>query len=132
MKFKKQPNPKKQGDIGMGLAISHFCGEGHTVSIPLTDSQPYDLIVDDGDSLKRIFIRTTTIKKYSGFEVGLRTQGGNHSQRSKQKLFDPTCCDLLFIACADGNTYLIPSDKIKNTSSITVGNKKYGEFKIAT
>lgn len=128
--FVKQINAKKQGDIGLGLAISYFCGLGYTVSIPLTDSQEYDLVVDNGIKLNKIFIRTSTVKKNNGFEVNLRTQGGNYTQKSKQKLFNPTCCDYVFIACSNGTSYYIPSDKITNTSSITVGNKKYHEFKI--
>ncbi len=53
MKFNAK-NSKKQGDIGLGAAIAYFTFKGFTVSIPLTDSQDYDLVVDDGHKLSRI------------------------------------------------------------------------------
>ena len=37
-------NSKRQGNIGIGAAIAWFTVHGYTVSIPLTDSQDYDLI----------------------------------------------------------------------------------------
>lgn len=45
----RQHNPKKQGDAGLGVAIGWFTTHGYTMSVPLTDSQDYDLIVDDGN-----------------------------------------------------------------------------------
>jgi hypothetical protein len=44
-------NTKDIGNIGLGEAIAYFTGAMMTVSVPLNDSQPYDLIVDDGKSL---------------------------------------------------------------------------------
>lgn len=44
----EQVNSKKQGDVGLGTDISFFTQRGWTVSIPLTDSQDYDLVVDEG------------------------------------------------------------------------------------
>lgn len=126
--FIKTKNPNKQGDIGMGLCIAYFTSRLFTVSLPLTDSQEYDLIVDDG-TLKRVSIKTTTrLKSSGGFEVDLRTQGGNFTQKSKIKYFDNTSCDLIFVACSDGRIFIIPSEKINSKSTITVGGKFFNEF----
>ena len=46
--FEKAKNSKAQGDIGLSQAIAYFAKEGYTVCIPLTDSQDYDLIVENG------------------------------------------------------------------------------------
>lgn len=44
--FENAINSKKQGDIGMCYAMAYFSKMGYTVSVPVTDSQEYDLIVD--------------------------------------------------------------------------------------
>ncbi len=46
--FRSHTNPRLQGDAGMGVAIAYFSRNGVRVGIPLTDSQPYDLMIDDG------------------------------------------------------------------------------------
>lgn len=46
--FENAINSKKQGDIGMCYAMAYFSKIGYTVSVPITDSQDYDLIVDNG------------------------------------------------------------------------------------
>ena len=33
----------------MGIAIGYFVAQGYTVSVPLTDSQDYDLIIDTSE-----------------------------------------------------------------------------------
>ena len=126
--FIKNNNPNKQGDIGMGLCISYFTSILNTVCLPLTDSQEYDLIIDNG-KLKKVSIKTgTQLKSSGGFEIDLRTQGGNFTQKSKIKYFDNTTCDLVFIACSDGRLFLIPSKEITSKSTITVGGKSFNEF----
>lgn len=116
----------------MGVAIGWFACAGWTVCVPLTDSQPYDLVVDAGDGvLCRVSVRTSTQRQPKGqYEVGLRTQGGNHTQRAKVRHFDPAIVDILFVACDDGTKYLIPSAAITNRSSLTVGGSKYNEFQV--
>lgn len=128
--FDKASNTKKQGDIGLGVAISYFVQQGITVSIPLTDSQDYDLIVDDG-GLKRVQIKTTSNKSESGgYEVGLRVLGGNRSWNGVAKVFDNTKVDYLFVLTEEGDKYLIPADKIESKNSIVVGKNKWNEYKI--
>lgn len=123
----RESNPRKQGDAGMGVAIGWFASNGYTVCVPLTDSQGYDLIVDDECMLKRVFVRTTTRKNGSGnWEAGLRTQGGNKSQFKIRK-FDKDAVELVFIVCGDGSMFLIPSGKVECMSSITLGDK-YKEY----
>ena len=121
-------NPRKQGDAGMGVAIGWFSANGYTVAIPLTDSQRYDLIVDDG-SLKKVSVRTTTMKSESGFfQVGLRTIGSN-MYRTKIVKFNPSEIDLLFVVCEDETKYLIPATDIKVTNNITL-NANWDKYKV--
>lgn len=53
-------NSKKQGDMGMCYAIAYYSKLGWTISIPVTDSQDYDLIVDTGTKLLKVQVKTTT------------------------------------------------------------------------
>lgn len=126
--FEKHDNPRKQGDAGMGIAISWFTRNGYTVSIPITDSQEYDLVVDDGSGCLRVSVKTTTNKRGNCYEVGLRTQGGNKTQ-FKVRNFDPASADLLFAACSNGDNYLIPFSAIEAKCSLGLG-KKWSEYLI--
>jgi PD-(D/E)XK endonuclease len=45
---------QRKGDIATTSAIATFTRLGFDVSVPLTESAPYDLVVDDGESLRRV------------------------------------------------------------------------------
>lgn len=59
MLFENAINSKKQGDIGMCYAMAYYAKLGWTVSIPVTDSQDYDLVVDNGTRLFKVQVKTT-------------------------------------------------------------------------
>ena len=120
-------NTKKQGDVGLGVAIAYFVEAGATVSIPLTDSQDYDLVIDDG-SLKRVQVKTTTFKAPSGhFIASLTVKGGNRSGINKVKLFDSTKVDLVFVLTETNDRYLLPSNILG--TKVTLG-KAYDKYKV--
>lgn len=124
-------NPRKQGDVGMGSAVGWFAANGYTVSLPLTDSQDYDVVVDDGSGLSRVQVRTTRHRKPNGFyEVGLRVKGGNRSGTGKVKHFDPTKVELLYLLTEAGDKYLIPSTAVGGTRSLTLGTR-YESFRVS-
>lgn len=113
----------------MGIAIGWFACTGYTVCLPLTDSQPYDLIVDDGEhGLQRVSVKSTTAIRRGRYEVGLRTQGGNKTQFTIRH-FDNLGVELLFVACANGDRYLIPAVEVSSRSYITLGSK-YLRFRV--
>ena len=121
---------KKQGDIGMAYAIAYYSKLGYTISIPLTDSQDYDLIVDTGTDLLKVQIKTSSqYSEYGIPMVALRTSGGNRSGKGKVKTFDQNSSDLLFILLDNGNCYSIPTKNITNKSSISLG-EKYLPYKV--
>ena len=106
----------------MGLAIAWFASRGHTVCTPLTDSQPYDLVVDMGEGLQTVQVKTTTCKdkRRNQFAVNLRTMGGNRSGTGKVKKLDKDSLDYLFI---------IPTTELRGTSGITLG-PKYEQYRV--
>ena len=121
----EQKNSRKQGDVGLGAAISAFTCSGWTVCVPLTDNQPYDLVIDRGDGPERVQVKTTRCKtKYGIYQVSLRTKGGNRSGAGKVKFFSPEEVEWLFVLNNDGEQYLIPAAKISSKAAINLS----GEF----
>lgn len=122
-------NSKKQGDIGVAQAIAYYATLGWTVSIPLTDSQDYDIIVDDGSGLQRVQVKTS---KNRGF--GLRVLGGNQSWNRVAKTFDNTKIERVFLYRLSGESYDIPAKHVTQKSTISpdqvflVGQKVRGEI----
>jgi PD-(D/E)XK endonuclease len=45
---------QRKGDVATARAIATFTAMGFDVSIPLTESAAYDLVVDDGEGLARV------------------------------------------------------------------------------
>jgi hypothetical protein len=123
-------NTRKQGDVGLGIAIGYFASQGTTVCLPLTDSQEYDLVVDLDNRLQKVQVKTTRLKARgkSGYDVQLKTSGGNQSWSGISKRFDSSKVDLLFVLTGDGSKYLIPSECVRGTCVIVIGNTSYREF----
>jgi len=115
-------NTKKQGDMGLGAAIFYFTKVGQTVSIPLTDSQDYDLVVDFNESLKKVQIKSCNFKrKY--YEVNLSVKGGNRTSAGHIKRFNNSNCDYLFIVVDQSEKYLIPTKQLKAKCNLVLGPK---------
>lgn len=127
----RRKNPRLQGLIGLGAAIDWFTRNGYFVAIPLNDSQPWDLIVEDaGGVVSRVQVKTTTHRNRHGrFVVMLATTGGNQSF-STRKLFDADKSELLFALTDDGDAYLMPCREVEVKSSLSLG-RKYERFKVA-
>lgn len=125
----RRANPRKQGDIGVGAAIAWFMGHGYDVCVPLSESQPYDLVVDDGERLQRVQVKTTTAKSpYGRYHVELRTLGGNQSYHTV-KHFDSSRIDLLFVLTDEGDRYVIPAESLTTRSGINLGSR-YHRFRV--
>ena len=118
-----------QGNIGLGKAIEYFTSLQYPVSIPLNDTQKYDLIVDMNGELKKISVKTSRNKtQYGTYTVNLRNCGGA-SGKGKVRPFDNTSCDYIFILTGNDKLYLIPTNIINSTNAINVG-KKYTEYEV--
>jgi len=75
MKFKTN---KEKGNTSLGIAIAYYSSNGYTVSIPLNDTQDYDLIVDKDNVLKKVQVKSTSCKtKYGNYQVALKSCGRN-------------------------------------------------------
>lgn len=119
-----------QGNLGLAKAINYFVSHSIPVSIPLNDTQKYDLVADFNGKLQRISVKTSRNTTTGGktYQVQLRNTGGS-SGKSVTRLFDNETVDYLFIYTADDKMYLIPTADLEIVNSITVG-LKYTEYLI--
>lgn len=92
---------QRKGDIAASQAIATFTRIGWDVSIPLTESAPYDLVVDNGVSLFRV-----QVKYSSSGEVDLRNIHSNSKGYVVKKL-TTQAYDWLYIFTKDGKEYLL-------------------------
>lgn len=129
--FENVLNSKKQGDVGMCYAIAYYSRLGWTVSIPITDSQDYDLLVENTDNnILKVQVKTSRYLTEGGtYQVSLKTCGGNKSGQTIKKM-DKNYIDLVFVLVDDGSCYSIPTEKIESSGSMNLGDK-YSEFKVS-
>ena len=107
-------NNKEKGRAGMSMAIAYFGSNGYTVSIPLSDTQWYDLIVEKDGLFQTVQCKTTCNEDNTIF---LRSMGGSKGIEYDNVLDHPV--DLLFCLDNQQKLYLIPVEDIRNS-----GNKK--------
>lgn len=120
-----------QGNVGLGKAIEYFTSHQIPVSLPLNDTQPYDLVADFNGKLQKVQTKTSRYSETDGqtYVVQLKNSGGNRTGTTRIVPFDNTSCDYVFVYTASDKIYLIPSDEIHTTSSMTVGIK-YAEYEV--
>lgn len=108
---------QRKGDIAVSKAISRFTEKGFDVSIPLTESASYDLIVDDGLKLNKVQVRFSSVR-----EVPLRRIHSNSTGYVVKKTREGAY-DWLYIYKENGDEYLI-KECLSNRNSI-VPKEKY-------
>lgn len=105
------------------MAIAYFGSNGYTVSIPLNDTQDYDLVVDFDGELKKIQVKASGYKQNNdSFQIQLRTVSG--TTRQPYKTVKDTDIDYLFCLCGDGTMYLIPRNEIINKTTLNLTKNK--------
>ena len=96
------------------MAINYFTINGYTVSIPINDTQWYDIVVEkDG------LFQTVQCKATSGDVIDFRSTGGTKGIEY-DNLLNHSELDYLF--CVNGNLemWLIPIKDITTTKQITL------------
>lgn len=105
------------------MAIAYFGSNGYTVSIPLNDTQDYDLVVDFDGELKKIQVKASGYKQNNdSFQIQLRTVSG--TTRQPYKTVKDTDIDYLFCLCGDGTMYFIPRNEIINKTALNLTKNK--------
>ena len=90
---------KDKGRAGMALAIAYFGTNGYTVSLPLNDTQWYDMIVEKNNVFQTVQCKFTASKDKA---INLCSCGGTNSnerynrswqyKRNQIKNFDFSKC----------------------------------------
>lgn len=120
MKFDTKKNI---GNAGLSMAIAYFGANGYTVSIPLNDTQDYDLVVDIDGELKKVQVKATGYKQTdNAYQVQLRSVSGTTKQI--YKTVKDTNVDYLFCLSEDKTMYLIPKQDIKNKNVLSLSKDK--------
>ena len=118
---------KDKGRAGLAAAIGYFGMNGYTVSIPLNDTQEYDLLVDNGDNILKISVKATSQRSQYGVSiVNLRNMGGTNGTvygREKDKNND-----YVFVINEMEEKWLLPKGVLTN-NSINLG-EKYNQYKL--
>ena len=81
------------------------------VSLPLNDTQSYDLIVEKDNIVSRVQVKTTRYSETPNtYTVQLKSAGGTANKQVRP--FDNTKSELLFVLTGNNKTYLIPTKDI--------------------
>lgn len=119
---------KEKGNTGLGMAIAYYSCNGYTVSIPLNDTQDYDIIIEKNGIIKTVQVKATgCISKNKSYQVALKSCGGTRGETYKTVI--ETNVDLIFIVTADKQMYEIPRKEICNKSTLNIC-EKYLMYKV--
>jgi len=110
-------NTNDKGNKALGIAISYFCKKGYSVSIPLNDTQSYDLVIEIEGNLSKVDVKFTSRRWKSGtYYISTVTTGHNGYIKKEKDI------DYWFVLTKNGSTYFIPDDDIKG-QTFTVKDK---------
>ena len=113
---------KEKGRSSLGIAIGYFSINGYTVSIPLNDTQDYDLIIEKDGKIETVQVKSTDCKTiYVVYQVALKSCGGTKGKTYKTVI--NTKVDKLVVITKELSIYVIPIKDIKNKSTLNLCSK---------
>lgn len=113
---------KEKGNSSLGIAIAYFSTNGYTVSIPLNDTQDYDLVIEKENKFYSVQVKATACKtKYGVYQVALKSCGGTKGKEYKTVV--DTNIDYLFVVTDKIDMYFIPKEVINNRSTLNLYDK---------
>ena len=107
---------KLLGRIGLSMAINYFTLKGYTISLPLNDTQWYDLIIEKDGVFNTVQCKCTNTDENS---ISLRSFGGTKG-KEYDNVLNHEGLDYLFCVDNSKNCFLITLDDIKKA-----GNKNH-------
>lgn len=121
-------NTKEKANIAVGKAISYYTSKIYTISLPLNDSQKYDIVVEINSVLKKIQVKYTNSFAPSGFPI-LSLKSTSGTTRKRYSIASEENCDIIFVYCSNNEQWEIPSSELKGRKTIYL-NKEMEKFKI--
>lgn len=107
---------KQTGRIGLSMAINYFTVKGYTVSIPINDTQWYDLVIEKDGKLETVQCKATATENS---EISLRSTGGTKGT-AYDNILNHSELDWLFCVNKDLDMWLIPVKDITSTKQISL------------
>ena len=109
-------NRQQIGRIGLSMAINYFTCQGYTISLPINDTQWYDLVVEKDGKFYTVQCKATQTENG---DIDFRSTGGTNGG-VYDNLLNYSELDYLF--CVNGNLemWLIPIKDITTTKQITL------------
>lgn len=107
---------KQTGRIGLSMAITYFTLQGYTVSLPINDTQWYDLIIEKDDTFFTVQCKATQTDDNT---ISLRSTGGTKGM-SYDNVLNHSKLDYLFCVNNTLQMWLIPIKDIITTNQISL------------
>lgn len=104
---------KQIGRIGLSQAINYFTIQGYTISLPINDTQWYDLIVEKDGIFETVQCKATMTEDSA---IDFRSTGGTNGKTYDHLQNHPV--DWLFCVNKDFNMWLIPLKDLSHRSHI--------------
>ena len=119
---------KEKGMAGLSIAIAYFGSNGYVVSIPLNDTQDYDLVVEKDNKFYKVQCRSSGALNSNGlyYSLHLRSFGGANGGTYYGTLKDSNA-DLCFVVTADSRHYLFPVEIITQKGAVVL-NESFNKY----
>lgn len=111
---------KEKGNSGLVAAIAYYGFKGYTISLPLNDTQDYDLIVDNGEKLLKVQVKATGQRSEYGYTIVNVASSGGTSGKVYKTVKD-TDVDILFVVTEKQELYEIPIEEVTTRKSLYLG-----------
>jgi hypothetical protein len=109
-------NRKQIGRIGLSMAINYFTIQGYTISLPINDTQWYDLVIEKDGNFETVQCKATQTESDV---IDFRSTGGTNGG-VYDNLLNHSELDYLFCVNKDFNMWLIPIKEITARSRVTL------------
>ncbi len=109
-------NRKQIGRLGLSMAINYFTIQGYTISLPINDTQWYDLIIEKDNQFFTVQCKATQTENDS---INLRSTGGTKGS-VYDNVLNHSKLDYLFCVNKDLKMWLIPVKDITTSKQITL------------
>ena len=122
----KNENNKDRGRIGLSMAINYFSCQGYTVSVPLNDTQWYDLIIEKEGKFETVQCKCTATDTGT---IDFRSTGGTKGS-TYDNILNHSELDWLFCVDKKLNMFCIPMKDIiasGNTKQIKIKTEKMNQ-----
>ena len=104
---------KQTGRIGLSMAINYFTIKGYTVSLPMNDTQWYDLIIEKDGIFETVQCKATETKESA---IDFRSTGGTKGVEY-DNIHNHANLTYLFCVNKDMNMWLIPVKDLEDVKS---------------